>query len=437
MEFIRFPSISVQPAHAPDVRRCAEWLASHLRHVGLEHVSLIPTPRHPIVYADWVHAPSKPSLLIYGHYDVQPVDPLTEWHSPPFEPTIRHQHLFGRGASDDKGQMFAHVKSIEWYLRTHRHLPLNVRCLFEGEEELGSPHLADVLEIHRQRLAVDVAVISDTRILGPERPAITESVRGSVSFELEMEGPTHDLHSGNFGGAVPNPLRALCSVLARLHDERGRITIAGFYDGVHEATATERIELARAGPSDAQLLVDAGASEGFGEAGYTLYERTTIRPALEITGVYGGYQGPGVKAVIPARAVAKLNVRLVAGQDPGEVDGKFRRHIVQMTPRGIRCSVRTSGPVAAARVDRSHRAIRAAATAYRKAFGVAPVFLRSGGTIPAVGMFRDVLRIPTVLMGFALPDDRPHAPNEQFHLPTYLRGIQTSVNFLAELGSPS
>jgi acetylornithine deacetylase/succinyl-diaminopimelate desuccinylase-like protein len=434
MDFIRFASVSAQPAHADDVRRCAAWLAEHLRRIGLDHVVILPTPGHPVVYADWLRAPGKPVLMVYGHYDVQPADPLPEWRSPPFDPQIRGDDLFGRGASDDKGQMFAHVKAIEWCLRRHGRLPLNVRCLFEGEEEIGSPNLAGFLSARRDELAADAAVVSDTKILAVDRPAITESLRGSVSFDLQVRGQKHDVHSGNFGGVIHNPLRALCAMLASLHDVQGRVAILGFYDSVRTRTMEERIEMAKSGPGDAEVLHHAGASGAWGEPGYSLYERTGIRTAVEITGLQGGYQGPGMKSVIPARASAKVNMRLAPDQTPEEIDRRFRQHIAQACPDGLRCSVVTYGPASPATADRGHPAVRAAARAYRAVFGTAPVFLRSGGTIPVVSLLGSLLRVQTVLMGFALPDDRSHAPNEKFHLPTYARAIQTSICFLAELG---
>ena len=432
-DFIRFPSISAQPRCAGDVKVCAQWLASHLRDSGLKQAKVIRTPRHPIVYADWLDAPGRPTVLLYGHYDVQPPDPLDEWQTPPFEPTIRGNDLYGRGASDDKGQMFVHVKALESYLRTNGRLPVNVKCLFEGEEEIGSPHLAAFLERHQDTLAADVAVLSDTRMLAPDRPVITESLRGALSVELEVRGPAHDLHSGNFGGAVHNPLQALCEIIARLHDRNGRVTIPGFYDRVRQWSASERAYMAQVGPADATLLQDAHAARGWGERGYTLYERTTIRPALTVNGITGGYQGPGVKAVIPARALAKCNFRLVPDQDPDEIDRLLRQYVAQITPPTVRTVIRTYLRAKPAVVDRDHPAIRAAAIAYRRGFGATPVFLRSGGTIPVVHLLREILGIPTVLMGFALPDDRMHAPNEKFHLPNFFKGIATSIWFLAEL----
>jgi acetylornithine deacetylase/succinyl-diaminopimelate desuccinylase-like protein len=376
-------------------------------------------------------------VLIYGHYDVQPPDPLEEWHSPPFEPNIRGENLYGRGASDDKGQFFVHVKMLESYLHTTGGLPVNVKCLFEGEEEIGSPNLPSFLESHRELVAANVALLSDTRMLGPNRPVITESLRGALSMEVELHGPEQDLHSGNFGGAIHNPLQALCEIIAGLHDRNRRVTIAGFYDHVRQLSDRERSYMARVGPSDEEILKDARAEHTWGERGYTLYERIGVRPALTINGITGGYQGPGVKAVIPARALAKFNFRLVPDQDPHEIDWLFRQHISQIAPPTVRVEVRTHMLANPGLINRKHPALRAAAIAYRKGFGSTPVLLRSGGSIPVVNLFQEKLGIPTVLMGFALPDDRLHAPNEKFHIPVFFKGISTSISFLAEVGKAS
>jgi acetylornithine deacetylase/succinyl-diaminopimelate desuccinylase-like protein len=438
--FIRFPSVGGQPQHAENVRKCAAWLAAHLREIGLENVRLVPTPGHPIVYADWLHAPGRPTVLVCGHYDVQPADPIEAWSSPPFAAAVHGDNLIGRGASDDKGQMFAHVKAIESHLRAAGALPVNVKCLFEGEEEIGSPNLPQFLKRHARTIAADVAVLSDSSMLGPDRPVITESLRGGLSLELVVRGPAHDLHSGNFGGAVHNPLQALCDIVASLHDANGLVAIPGFYGRLRDLGARERAYMRAVGPPDEKILADAGAERGWGEPGYTLYERTTIRPALSINGISGGYGGRGVKAVIPAQASAKLNFRLAPDQDPQEIDRLFRRHLAAIAPPTVRIAVRTSLSAKPAVTDRRHPAVRAAAAAYRRGFGVAPVFLRSGGTIPVVNLLQEVAGIPTVLMGFALPDDRLHAPDEKFHLPTFFRGIATSIGFLdeiAQMGRPA
>jgi acetylornithine deacetylase/succinyl-diaminopimelate desuccinylase-like protein len=430
--FIRFPSVSAQQARAGDVRKCAEWLAAHLQGIGMAGVKVIATPRHPIVYAEWRGAPRKPTVLIYGHYDVQPADPLKEWTSPPFDPTVRGPYLYGRGATDDKGQLFCHVKALESCLKTTGRLPVNVLCLFEGEEEIGSPNLKTFLERHRRTLAADGAVMSDTRMLGPQRPALTYSLRGGLSLELEVTGPRQDLHSGTFGGAIHNPAQALCEILAGLHDSHCRIAIPGFYDKVRLPGAEERATMKKVGPTDARVLADAGAERGWGEAGWSLQERTTVRPSLAVTGIAGGYQGEGSKAVIPARATAKLNFRLVPDQDPREIDLLVRRHLARATPPTVRCRLTTQARARPAVLDRGHPMMQAAARAYRRGFGTAPVFLRSGGSIPVVNLFQEVLGLQTALMGFALPDSRIHAPDERFHLPTFERGIQTCLAFLEE-----
>jgi acetylornithine deacetylase/succinyl-diaminopimelate desuccinylase-like protein len=433
-DFVRFPSVSAQPKHDGDLRKCATWLANHLRRIGLERVAIMPTPRHPLVYAEWQHAPERPTVLIYGHYDVQPADPLHEWRLPPFDPVVHANNLYGRGACNNKGQMFAHVKALEAYLRTDHVLPVNVKCLFEGEEEIGSPNLTPFLSQHKSALAADVAVMSDMPIIAPDRPAITYAMRGALSLELEVRGPKRDLHSGIFGGAIHNPLQVLCEIIARLHDANGRVAIPGFYAQVRRWSEQEREYMACSGPSDAQILRDAQVEQGWGERGYTLYERTTIRPALTVNGIIGGYQGIGSKAIIPARAVAKLSFRLVPDQDPSEINRLFCEHIARLTPPAVRSSVLTDFMAKPALINRRHPGMRAAQVAYRKGFGATPVFLRSGGTIPVVDTFQSMLGIPTVLMGFALPDDRMHAPNEKFHLPNFYHGIATCIWFLAEIG---
>lgn len=433
-EFLRFPSVSADPRRAPDVRRCAAWLASHLSGVGLERVRIIPTPGHPLVVAEWRHRPARPTILIYGHYDVQPADPLSEWRTPPFEPTVRGDDLYARGASDDKGQLFTHVKALEWWLRTKGALPVNVVCLFEGEEEIGSPNLTPFLAGHRNDFRAEVAVVSDTRMLGPDRPALTYALRGALSVEVEVLGPAHDLHSGNFGGVVHNPLQALCEIVARLHEREGRVAIPGFYGRVREWPANEREYMARSGPSADQIRGDAGVEGLWGEPAYSPYERLTIRPALTVNGITGGYQGPGAKGVIPSRASVKLNFRLVPDQTPEEVDRLLRRHLQSAVPGKVRCRITTLMVARPVVLPRQHPALRAAATAYTWAFGAEPVFLRSGGSIPVVSTFQTELGIPTVLMGFALPDDRLHAPNEKFHLPVFFRGVETSARFLEEAG---
>jgi len=363
MNFVRFPSVSVQPKHARDVKRCAAWLGNHLKKVGLQKVKIVPTHRHPIVYAEWLQAARFPTVLIYGHYDVQPPDPLSEWTSPPFEPSVRGNNLYGRGACDDKGQLFTHVKAIEACLRTTGRLPVNVKCLFEGEEEIGSPNLTGFIERNRRILGAHLAVISDTRTLGPNRPSLTYSLRGQLGLELEVRGPRHDLHSGNFGGAVHNPLQALCEVIPQLHDKHGRVTIPGFYDRVRRSSEMEWAYMQRNGPSDRQILRDAQVERGWEECGYSHYERVTVRPSLTVNVTTGGYQGVGGKAVIPSRALAKLSFRLVPDQDPHEIEIFFRRYIARITPPTVKCIVRTNQLANPAVIDRGHPALHAAVAA--------------------------------------------------------------------------
>lgn len=430
-EFVRFPSVSSQAQRSGDIKRCARWLARHLRQIGLERASIIPTRGNPIVYASWQHDPRRPTIILYGHYDVLPGEPLQAWRTPPFTPVIRDNNLHARGAADDKGQLFSHVKAIESYLKTSGALPVNIKCIFEGEEEIGSPNLTSFVTANRRELCAHAAVISDTRMLAHDRPAISYAQRGGLRAELEVFGPPHELHSGAFGGAVHNPVLSLCDIIAGLHDDNGRITIPGFYDDVREWSEKERDFMARSGPSDDEILRDAKVGEGWGESGYSLYERTTIRPDVGVNGIAGGHAGPGVKGVIPTRALAKLSFRLVPDQDPQRVAKLFCKHIARVTPPTLRSKVRTMSPVHPALVNRQHPAVQAAALAYKKGFGVFPVFVRSGGSIPVVNTFQKILGIPAVLMGFGLPDDGIHGPNEKFHLPNFYKAIETSIWYWA------
>ena len=433
-EFIRFPSISVNPRHADDVARCAAWLANRLQRIGLEHVKVIPTQGHPIVHAEWRHAAGRPTVLVYGHYDVQPVDPLGDWESPPFEPTIRGDNIFARGATDDKGPLFAHVKAMESYLATGGALPVNVVCLFEGEEEIGSANLLQFLARNRSTIKADVALISDTAIPAPNQPAIIHALRGALSLELEVSGPRHDLHSGKFGGVVHNPIQVLCEIIAKLHDRTGRVAIPGFYGRVNSISAAERAYMAQVAPTDGKMLQNSGSDIGWGENGYTLYERSTIRPALTINGITGGYQGVGGKSVIPANASAKISFRLVPDQEPSEIKQLFRRHIARITPPTVKISIRAGTGARPVVIDPAHPVFAAAEAAYVKGFRTRPVFLRSGGSIPAVSAFQEAVGIPAVLMGFSLSNDKEHGPNEKFHLPNFYNGIATSLHFLDEIG---
>ncbi len=434
-EFIRFPTVSADPKYAAHMKRCASWLASHLKQIGMERVKVVPMKGPPLVYADWCGAAGRPTVLIYGHYDVQPADSASEWRTPPFQPTVRGHDLFGRGACDDKGQLFTHIKALESWLATSGRLPVNVKCLFEGEEEIRSSNLLPMIERNKRALAADVVVMSDTHMLGPGRPAINYSERGALSLELTVFGPQHDLHSGNFGGAVLNPIQALSEMIAKLHLDNGRIAIPGFYDRVRQGSPDERLRMAAHGPSDHKIRQLAGVKSTWGEKGYSLYERTTLRPALTLQGITGGYQGPGDKGIIPARASVKMGFRLVPDQDPLEIAQLTRDYLMRITPHCVRSEIRLVSRARPAVVNPKHPVMRAASLAYRKSFGAAPVFLRSGGTIPAVSTFQELLKAPTVLMGFALPDDGIHGPNEKFHLPNFYRGIESCLWFQAAVAA--
>jgi acetylornithine deacetylase/succinyl-diaminopimelate desuccinylase-like protein len=428
-EFLRLPTVSAQPAHASDMKRCASWLSEHLRHIGLDEVVTMPTSGHPIVYAQSESGASLPTILIYGHYDVQPADDAKNWESPPFTPMLRNGAVYARGASDDKGQMFAHVKALQSYLAADGALPVNVRCIFEGEEETGSQHLASFLIRNRATLYSDAALMSDAQ-MESARPAITYALRGSLTAELEVVGPSHDLHSGLFGGAIHNPVQALADLLARMHTADGQVAIPGFYGPVRIPPERERLAMVKWGPLDEQICRDAGVAQPWGERNYSLYERTTIRPDLTINGISGGYQGAGHKAVIPSRAKAKLSFRLVPDQDPAEVERLLRRYVSFNTPPTVRTAVNIHSKSKPVVIDRTHPAIRAGVAACARGFGAPPLLLRNGGTVPVVSLLEEQLRIPTVLMGFASPGDHLHGPNESFRLANYYKGIDSSIWFM-------
>ena len=435
LEFLRIPSISTLPEREPDMRRAAEWLAERLRRSGMKGVEILATPGHPVVYGEWLGAGEKaPTLLAYGHYDVQPVDPVEEWQTDPFQPTIRDDDVVARGASDDKGQLLAVVAAAEAYLQGAGRLPLNLKVMFEGEEEVASPNMAGFLRDHRQRLAADVALICDSDILAPDRPLITYGVRGMAYLEVEVRGPELDLHSGGFGGVVDNPFNVLVRLLAQLQDaETGRILIPGFYDRVRPIDEAERALLAQVPFDEAAVRRLAGVPAAAGEAGYSLVERRGVRPTLDIHGLPGGFTGPGKKTVIPARAGAKVSMRLVPDQDPDEIARLFEAHVRSLAPATVEVEVRLLGTARPAYVDPRAPAVQAAARAYERGFGAPPVYSRGGGSLPIVAEFRDTLGATVVLMGLGLPDDRAHAPNEKFHLPNFYRGIETLIHYYALL----
>lgn len=433
---IRFPTVSAQPRHAADLKRCAEWLALQLRYIGLDHASVVPTPGHPLVVGSWRRAVNRPTVLLYAHYDVQPVDPLAAWTTPPFEPAVRGEHVYGRGSTDDKGPLFAQLKALESLFRSSGSFPVNIVCLFEGEEEVGSTHLGGFLERYQAIFRADTALIADTLMQGVNQPTLTGSLRGGVSLEVKVRGPATDLHSGTFGGAVHNPLQALCEIIAALHDERGRVAVPGFYDAVRPVSREER-QQGGLTLSNERVRQLARIERGWGERGFTLHERTTLRPALTLNGLQGGYQGPGGKGVIPAHATAKLSARLVPDQNPSEIGQLLQRHLVRSSPPTVKTSVKVTPGAHPVVLDRHHSAFLAATQACQESFGAKPVWVRAGGSIPVVSLLQRVLHITPVLLGLSLPTDNRHAPNERFHLPTFHQGIATFIRFLCLLGERS
>ncbi|HYZ83755.1 MAG TPA: dipeptidase [Bryobacteraceae bacterium] len=435
VEFLRIPSISTLPEHKPDVRRAAEFVAESLRKAGLENVEVIPTANHPLVYADWLHAPGKPTVLCYGHYDVQPPDPLDLWKTPPFEPTIRDGNLYARGSADDKGQMYMHVKAVEALRALHGNLPVNLKFLIEGEEEVGGASITKYVAENGPKLKADVALVSDTALYAEGIPTLCVGLRGLVYTEVEATGPARDLHSGLYGGAAPNAVFGLVELLAKAKDENGALRIPGIYDDVDEPSQAELDSWKSLPFSEDKLLRDeVGSTALTGEPGRSVLERVWSRPTMELHGIAGGFTGAGAKTVIPAKAVAKVSFRLVPSQDPEKVVEAFRTFVDANTPKGIQTSVRvlSSGP--AVMVNPEHAAIQVAAEAFEDILGRPTVFTRSGGSIPIVGDFAKHLGIPTILMGFGLPDDGLHSPNEKYRVANYYLGIQTIAHFFELYG---
>jgi acetylornithine deacetylase/succinyl-diaminopimelate desuccinylase-like protein len=434
IDLVRIPSISAKSEHRPDMRRAAEWLVERMLEAGLESAELIPTEGHPVVVGEWRGAPGAPTLLVYGHYDVQPPEPLDEWISPPFEPEIRDGRLFGRGTTDDKGQVYLHLKAVEAHIAVNGRLPVNVIFVVEGEEEVGSPNLPGFLVENRERLACDAVVISDTSMFAPGLPSITVGLRGLAYMEVHVRGSSSDLHSGEYGGAVRNPGNALARIIAGLHDENGRITIPGFYDDVRELTDRER-EALRQLPFDEEgmrELVGSPALTG-GESGYSVLERLWTRPTLDVNGILCGYTGEGAKTVLPARAMAKISMRLVPGQDFRDVERKFADHVKSLAPEGVEVRVEAlhGGPPWYA--EPKGGVFDAASRALEEAFGRAPAFTRSGGSIPIVQRFEETLGVPVALIGFGLPGDNLHAPNESMLVENYTLGIRAIASLYDHL----
>lgn len=433
-EILRIPSVSTLPEHRGDVRRMAEWLANELTRLGMTRVELFETPGHPIVYAEWIGAPGKPTVLVYGHYDVQPVDPVDEWDSGPFAAEVRGEHIYARGASDMKGQIFAQIKAMECLRDAGSAWPVNVKYLLEGEEEIGSLNLPAFMDAHRELLACDAVLNCDAGIHGPDAPAIVYALRGLAYFEIELRANGRDLHSGMFGGSVRNPIHVLAELIAGMHDEHGRVTLPGFYDKVRPLSDEERALLAEVPYNDGQWLAMTGGSALYGEEGFSTVERVGARPTLDVNGVWGGFTGEGAKTVLPARAWAKLSTRLVPDQKPEDIEAMLRAYVASRLPEGISwaLTIHSLGPGAV--MDRTSPFMRAAVAALKEVFGRDPLFKREGGSVPVVGLFQEKLGVDSIMLGFALPDDGIHGPNEKQHLPTLFRGIEAYIRYMALLG---
>jgi len=434
---LRIPSISTLPEHKGDIGRAAGMLADELRSMGMQGVELIEgrPGQNPLVYAEWLGAPGKPTLIIYGHYDVQPPDPLDEWKSPPFEPDVRNQNIYARGAVDDKGQTYLLVKAVEGYLRGEGRLPINVKFLIEGEEEVGGEHIEQYVKQRPPRLKADAALICDTEMFAPELPTITTGLRGLVYTELEARGAKQDLHSGVYGGAAPNPMQALAWIIAGLKGPDHKIRIPGFYKRVKKPSAKELAAWKRLPFNEKKYMkTEIGSTALWAEKGYSVLERTWARPTLEVHGIRGGFTGEGAKTVIPAVATAKISMRLVPEMDPKEALRQYTAYVKKLAPKGIETRVRVISSAPASVVSTENRFIEAAAEAMEQVFKKKTVYMRSGGSIPIAGLFHLELDIPVVMMGFGLPDDNLHAPNEKFHLPNFYRGIEAVGRYLELLG---
>ena len=433
-DFLRIPSISTDPAFREKIDEAAGWMANRLKEAGCTKVEVIPTKGHPLVYGEWMGAPGKPTVLVYGHYDVQPADPVELWQSPPFEPMIRNGKIYARGACDDKGQVVIHPNALEAHLRATGTCPVNVKFIIEGEEEIGSPSLEPFLRAERKRLACDAVVVSDTGMFSKKTPSITTSLRGLTYLEVEVYGTKRDLHSGSFGGAVINPANALAAMIAQLKDKRGKIRVPGFYDDVRPLSRAQRKQYAQLPFDEEKFRRSIGAPALWGEKGYTVLERLWARPTLDVNGIWSGYIGEGAKTVIPAVAHAKISMRLVADQDPKDIARKVTAYLKEIAPPAVRVKVKTLHGGDAWSADTSHPVYAAASRAVERSFGKAPVFAGEGGSIPIVAAFAKRLRAPVVLLGIGLPDDAIHAPNEKLDLDQFHKGSEAAALFLEELG---
>jgi len=431
--YLAIPSISALPAHRGDIQRCAEWTADEMRRVGLQNVRLFDTPGNPIVYADWLHAPGAPTILFYGHYDVQPVDPVELWESPPFEATVRDGEIYARGAADDKGQVFMHLKAIEAHLKQTGALPVNIKLIIEGEEEVGSVNLDNFIRANKALLAADVVVISDSAMFDRGVPSICYSLRGLVYFQIDLRGTKSDLHSGVFGGAVANPNMVLAQILAQMKDRGGRIKIPGFYDDVIALTDEERAAWTKLPFSEKKYRKDLGAPKLFGESGYTTLERVWGRPTFEVNGLLGGFTGDGAKTVIPAVSMAKVSMRLVPNQHPDKIAELFDAYVKKVAPKTVDLKVTRMHGGKPWLTGYDNPYVQAAGRAIEQGFGKPPVFCREGGSIPVVSTFQEELGLPSVLFGVGLPDENAHAPNERLDLTNFHNGVVASAILYGEI----
>ena len=433
IEWVRIPAISSDPGHTADVAKNADHLAAHLRKLGAGRVEVWPTAGHPAVFAEWLQAPGKPTLLVYGHHDVQPIDPLSEWVTPPFEPSIRSGRLWGRGTVDDKGQVYIHVKAIESFIKTVGKLPINLKLIIEGEEEVGSVNLDKLMRDHAKDLAADFVCVSDTAMFGRGIPSLCVGLRGLAYLEVFVDGPALDLHSGTFGGGVANPVHALAQMIATLHDADGKVTIDGFYDAVRPLSDTERKEIASLPFDEKEWLRSTGSPSTFGEKGFTTLERVWARPTLDCCGIQGGFHGEGAKTIIPARASAKVSCRLVPDQEPDEIARKVQAHFAKVAPPGVRVRVENLHGGRPYLAPTDHPVYDIAKRAFTKAFGKPTVFMREGGSIPFVRTIADATGKPCLLMGFGQPDENAHAPNEWLDLENYHLGIKSAAYLYDEI----
>ena len=434
LDLLRIPSVSADPAFAEDTRKMAEALESRLKSAGIDHTEICETAGHPIVYGEKMVDPEAPTVLVYGHYDVQPADPYELWDSPPFEPVIKDNKIYARGACDDKGQMYMHVKAIESLIATNA-LNCNVKFMVEGEEEVGSSNLEIFVKDNHEKLKADVILISDTALISLEHPSITVGLRGLSYMEVEVTGPNRDLHSGVYGGAVANPINVLCDMISQLHDENGKITIPGFYDKVAELSASERDEMNKAPFDLDEYKRDLEIEEVQGEDSYTTLERTGIRPTLDVNGIWGGYTGEGAKTVLPSKAHAKISMRLVPNQVSSEISDLFAQHFASLAPPSVKVKVTAHHGGEPAVTPTDSRAYKAASDAFHETFGKTPIPTRDGGSIPIVSLFKEELGLDTVLMGFGFDSDAIHSPNEHYGVENYIKGIETICLFYKHFGS--